>query len=274
MPMADAVLITPPELAALLEAPSPPLILDTRAAEAFAKRHLATAVHLDLWGFSLIDTDPAPLRAFLWMIEHVLALRGVTAERPVVVYGDGSDIRAARLFWFLDYFGHPDTRVLDGGINAWIAAGLPTTTDTTTPAPSTWTGARRDETLATWRDVFDRLGHEETVLLDTRSDGEYRGGVARAARGGAIPGAVHVEWSSNLTPDGRFKPPGELRSMYEAAGITPDREVIPYCQGAYRAAHSYLALRVLGFPRVRNYLGSWKEWGDREDLPVSTPAQE
>ena len=109
------------------------------------------------------------------------------------------------------------------------------------------------------------------MILDTRSDGEYCGTLVRAARGGAVPGAVHIEWTRNLSPDGRFKPAAELRKMYEAAGVTPDREVITYCHGGYRAAHSYLALRLLGYPKVRNYIGSWKEWGDRTDLPIEVP---
>jgi thiosulfate/3-mercaptopyruvate sulfurtransferase len=107
--------------------------------------------------------------------------------------------------------------------------------------------------------------------VDTRSDDEYRGRVARARRGGAIPGAVHLEWTANLTTDGEFKSSDELARMYAEQGVTPDREVITYCQGGYRAAHTYLALRLLGFPRVRNYTGSWKEWGDREDTPIECP---
>ncbi len=83
---------------------------------------------------------------------------------------------------------------------------------------------------------------------------------------------MHLEWKNNLTADGRYKPADELRSMYETAGVTPDREVVTYCQGGYRAAHTYLALRILGYPRVRNYTGSWKEWGDREDLPLEDAA--
>ncbi len=111
------------------------------------------------------------------------------------------------------------------------------------------------------------------MILDARTDGEFYGTTVRARRGGAIPGAVHVEWTRNLTPEGEFKPAAELKQMYEDAGVTPDREVITYCQGGYRAAHSYLALRLLGYPRVRNYVGSWKEWGDREELPIQTPTQ-
>jgi thiosulfate/3-mercaptopyruvate sulfurtransferase len=265
------ILVTPAELMTRLAGSTRPLLLDLRPAEQFAAGHLSGAVHLDLWGFSLIDTDPAPLRAFLWMVEHVLALRGVTAEQPVVLYGDHSDLRAARVFWFLEFFGHPDVRVLDGGARAWLAEGLPLSTQAVTPAASSWTGLRRSETLATWRDVSERLRAPDVAVLDTRTDEEYFGTNVRAARGGAVPGAIHVEWTDNLTPDGRFKPPDELRRMYESAGITPDREVITYCQGGYRAAHSYLALRLVGYPRVRNYLGSWKEWGDRTDLPIETP---
>lgn len=264
------LLITPAALSSALGSPNPPTLIDLRPAEQYAAGHLPGAVHLDLWGLSLTDTDPAPMKAFLWIIEHLLAERGVTADRPVVVYEETSGTRAARAFWFLEYFGHADVRVLDGGTRAWLAAGLPLSCDHVAPRPTTWTGQRRDELVATWRDVLDRLDAPEATIVDARSDGEYCGTTVRAARGGRIPHAVHLEWTSNLGPDGAFKPAAQLTAMYEAAGITPDREVVTYCQGGYRAAHSYLALRLLGYPRVRNYLGSWREWGDRTDLPIET----
>ncbi len=269
------LLITPRELAAAIHGdpslnPSRPLVLDMRAPEAYAAGHVPGALHLDLWGLSLTDTDPAPLNAFSWMIEHVLAIHGVSST-PVVVYGDQSDIRAARAFWFFEYFGHPSVRVLDGGFSAWSREQLPTTRDASPPPKSEWTGRREARTLATWRDVNAALSNPDVVILDTRSDGEYCGATVRAKRGGAIPGAVHVEWTRNLTPEGDFKPAAELQQMYDDAGVSKDREVITYCQGGYRAAHSYLALRLLGYPRVRNYIGSWKEWGDREELPIQQP---
>ena len=267
------LVVAPQELSELLDPPAGarPLLLDLRAPEAYAAGHVPGATHLDLWGVSLIDTDAAPLNAFMWMIEHVLAVHGVDAATPVVVYDEQSGIRAARAFWFLEYFGHPSVRLLDGGFNAWKAAGLPVTRDAEPPPKSEWTGRREGQTLATWKDVRNAIGRGDKVILDTRSDAEYAGTLVRAKRGGAVPGAVHIEWTRNLTPSGDFKPAGELKKMYEDAGVTPDREVITYCQGGYRAAHSYVVLRLLGYRRVRMYIGSWKEWGDRGDLPVELP---
>jgi thiosulfate/3-mercaptopyruvate sulfurtransferase len=209
----------------------------------------------------------------MWMIAHVFALRGVTDDREVVVYEGDSGMRAARAFWFLEYLGHPRVRVLDGGFTAWQAAGLPVSTEPVAPVASTWEGRLRPELVATWRDVRDRLGDPHAAIVDARSAAEYRGELVRARRGGRIPGAVHVEWKDNLGADGHFKSADALRAMYRAAGVEADREVVTYCQGGYRAAHAYLALRVLGFPRVRNYTGSWKEWGDRLDLPIEPPDQ-
>jgi thiosulfate/3-mercaptopyruvate sulfurtransferase len=267
------LIVSPQELAVILDAkaPRPPLLLDLRPPDAYAAGHIAGAIHLDLWGVSLIDTDPAPLQAFMWMIEHVLALHGVEATAPIVVYDEQSGVRAARAFWFLEYFGHQSVQLLDGGFNAWIAAGLPVTREAGPAPASEWKGTREPHTLATWKEVRNALGRGDTVILDTRSDGEYTGATVRARRGGAIPGAVHIEWTRNLTPAGDYKPADELKQLYQDAGVTPDREVITYCQGGYRAAHSYLALRLLGYPQVRVYVGSWKEWGDKEALPVELP---
>jgi thiosulfate/3-mercaptopyruvate sulfurtransferase len=268
----ETLLTTPAQLQERLGSPDLCLI-DARPAEQFAQGHIAGAVHWDLFGLSLVDTREQPLSAFLYMIQHLLEMRGVSETKEVVFYDEWSGMRAARGLWFMEFFGHPNARMLDGGTKAWQEAGLPLTTEAVAPKAAHFEVSERRDVLATVDDVLDALNKNDAAVLDTRSLGEYTGTHVRAARGGAIPGAIHIEWTDNLDSSGKFKSNVELETMYRRAGITPDKKVISYCQGGYRAAHSYVALRLIGFPRVRNYIGSWKEWGDRTDLPIETPAR-
>jgi len=263
----DTLLTTAQELQRKLGAANL-CIIDTRPAEDFAQGHIPGATHFDLFGLSLVDTTDAPLKAFMFMIHHVLELRGVSEVKEVVFYGANSDMRAARGVWFLEYYGHPNVKMLDGGFHAWQEASGSVTRDAAAPKAATFKLAERRDVLATVDDVLQSLNKKDIAILDTRSEGEHLGTLVRAARGGAIPGSIHIEWTDNLDADGKFKSNEQLKAMYEKAGITSEKEVVSYCQGGYRAAHSYIALRLLGFPKVRNYIGSWKEWGDRPDLPL------
>jgi thiosulfate/3-mercaptopyruvate sulfurtransferase len=248
------------------------VLLDLRPPEAFANGHIPGARSFDIFGISLMDTRPQALEAYLWIIEHLIQAKGVNGDSTVVIYDDVAGMRSARLFWFLEFFGHQAVHVLNGGFNAWTTAGLPTTRDAVVPKTGNFKMKQRRELLATAQDIVECLGNKDVTLIDTRSDGEFNGEVVRAARGGRIPGAIHLEWTNNLDDKGFFKDAADLKSMYSAKNITPDKEAIPYCQGGYRAAHTYLALRLIGYPRVRNYLGSWGEWGNRPDLPLEKNA--
>lgn len=248
-------------------------VMDLRPPEAYSNGHIPGARSFDIFGISLVDTRKQSLDAFLWIIEHLIQAKGVNSDSTVVVYDDIAGMRSARLFWFLEFFGHDDVHMLNGGFNAWQAAGLPVTHEAVVPKAGNFKMKPRRELLATVEDVQGSLSKSSAVIVDTRTDGEYTGETVRAARGGAIPGAVHLEWTKNLDEKGFFKSADELKKMYEARNIGPGKEVIPHCHGGYRSAHTYLALRLIGYPNVRNYLGSWGEWGNRLDLPIEHPSQ-
>src|SRR5262245_41564973 len=189
------------------------VIMDMRPPEAYSNGHIPGARSFDIFGISLLDTRPEPLKAFLWIIEHLIQAKGVNEDSTVVVYDDIAGMRSARLFWFLEFFGHNDVHMLNGGYNAWTAAGLPVTQEAVIPKTGNFKMKQRRELLATVDDVLGSIKKPGAVIVDTRSDAEYTGQLVRAARGGAIPGAVHLEWTNNLDDKGFFKTADQLSSM-------------------------------------------------------------
>ncbi len=246
-------------------------LLDVRVGERFAMGHLPGARHFSVYGVNTYDTDDAPLASFTRMWAFQLSLRGLTAEDTIVVYDDRTGESAARAFWFLEYLGHERVAVLDGGLPAWDRAGHPVERDADAPSSASYQYAPVRERVATWSDVVEAIDDPDRVILDTRRPAEYRGTECSTLRCGTVPGAVHLEWIEHLEADGRMKRSDALRTLFESRGVTPDREIVAFCNTGYRSAHAYLALRLLGYPRVRNYVGSWQEWGNREGCPVVTP---
>ena len=204
------------------------VILDVREATTFARGWIPGAVHFDLYGISLNDTSPQPLAAFMWMIQHLFELRGINLDKTVVFYEGIAGMRAARGFWLLEYLGHDDVHVLDGGFKAWQAAGYPVTTEPTQVHAVSFEPRVRPHSHISADELHGLLGSGDLAVLDTRTDGEYTGTNVRAARGGTIPGAVHIEWTHNLDANGAFKPAAALRAMYAAAGVRPDQTVVSF----------------------------------------------
>ncbi len=245
------------------------VLIDTRPAGEFWAGHLAGARHLDPFPFHYYDTSPKAIGEFTQQSEWIFSALGITGKETAVFYENDAGMRAARGAWILEYLGHPAVKILDGGLRALAGARMTEGADPVTPYP--FKASARPEILATYDQVIDALGRPGMRIFDVRSEAEYYGENVRAKRGGAIPGAINRDWVVSLDAEGKFKSPQELKAIFEALGFSPHDEIIAYCQGGYRAAHAYYALRLAGFPKARNYLGSWGEWGNREDLPIETP---
>ena len=246
-------------------------VVDVRVGECYAMGHIPGASHFSVYGVNIYDSDEAPLKSFTHMWAFLLGLRGITAHVTIVVYDDISGMSAARAFWFLEYLGHAHVHLLDGGFDAWRTAGLPMERDAQAPKAGVYEYETVRQRVATYQDMLDAIDVPGKVILDTRSRKEWLGTDRRAARGGTIPSAVHMDWENHLTADGKLKQADALRTMFEARGVTAEKEVLAFCNTGYRSAHAYLVLRMLGYPRVRNYVGSWQEWGNRDSCPAVTP---
>ncbi len=204
-------------------------VVDTRPTHAYAAGHIPGAIHLDLYSLSLNDTSEKPFKAFMWTIAYLLRQRGVDPTKTIIWYEDISGICSARGFWFCEYLGHEDVRVLDGGFNAYVAAGGAVSAEADEPPEvPAFPDAPKSHTHLDADTIHALLGDSEFAVLDTRTDDEHYGRSVRSARGGAIPGSVHIEWRNNLDENGAFKPAPELREMYQSAGITPEKRVMCY----------------------------------------------
>jgi thiosulfate/3-mercaptopyruvate sulfurtransferase len=237
--------------------------------------HITGAVKID-WHLDLNDpvtrdyVDGAGFAA-------LMSATGISRDTTIVLYGDKSNWWAAYALWVFSLFGHDDVRLLDGGRAAWVAEGRPLTREVPTPAASDYPVVERDDSaIRAFKD--DVLAHLGKPLIDVRSPGEYSGELLHmpdypqegAMRGGHIPGAASVPWAKAAAEDGRFRDRDELEEIYlDGAGLTPGDDVVAYCRIGERSSHTWFVLtHLLGFENVRNYDGSWTEWGNAVRVPV------
>jgi thiosulfate/3-mercaptopyruvate sulfurtransferase len=202
--------------------------------------------------------------------EQMMARLGISNATRVVVYDERGGIYAARLWWVLNYFGHANTALLNGGWIKWTAERRETTTKEPAVATAAFTARPQPRWLATAADVVAAIDKPSTRIVDARTQAEIEGTDLRnIRRGGFVPSSVPVYWEDLLDPQRKtFKSADELRKIYEDRGILPSQEVIAYCQVGMRASVDLFALHLIGYDKLRNYLGSWEEWGNRDDLPL------
>jgi thiosulfate/3-mercaptopyruvate sulfurtransferase len=210
--------------------------------------------------------------------EELMGSRGIGNDATVVLYGDKNNWFAAYAYWYLKIYGHQDVRLLDGGRQKWIDEGRELTTDAPSVSPASYSATPRDESIRVYRDtVLGGLGADGIALVDVRSPQEYSGELMAppgyeqegASRTGHIPGAQSIPWAQAVRDDGTFKAVDDLRQLYGGKGVTGNKEVRAYCRIGERSAHTWFVLReLLGYENVKNYDGSWTEWGNLVDVPI------
>jgi thiosulfate/3-mercaptopyruvate sulfurtransferase len=210
--------------------------------------------------------------------ERLMSSRGIGNDTTLVLYGDRNNWFAAYAYWYVKIYGHEDARILDGGRQKWIDEQRELTIDEPTVEAATYAAQERDESIRTYRDaVRETIGADGQALVDVRSPQEFSGDLVAppgyeqegAQRGGHIPSAESIPWAQAVRDDGTFKSAADLRELYTARGVTEEKSVTAYCRIGERSAHTWFVLReLLGYEDVKNYDGSWTEWGNLVEVPI------
>ena len=249
------------------------LLIDIRGSHSYSDGHIPGAINLCSHDRFVHSTSRIGLNRFSRELLSFYTEAGVATSRPVVVYEETTSMRAARECWMLQYLGHPDVRMLQGGLQAWLAVGGELTDAVPASVPGAFLYQPQTDMVANIDGILSLSGRDHVTILDVRSHEEFTGtgGSACCWRRGRIPGAVRVEWTNFLDKaSGRLKSSAAIQRVLQDANIPPDNQIIAYCHRGARSALVYCALKYSGCRRVKNYIGSWHEWAARSDTPVET----
>lgn len=266
-----ALLIEPGPLAAYLDSISnPPLILDVSSAATFAKHHLPGAIHIAPKELQCASPPTPGKLPSETQLQALFSRVGLSQDRHVVVYDDEGGGWAGRLIWTLDVLGYSNYSYLNGGIHAWLAAGHSVESIVQAPQPCDFSVQIDRSVIAEIDDILPRLGDSDVGVWDARSPEEYNGTKLLAKRGGHIPGAVNIDWLELIDKAQAFRLVDleSLQQRLNTLGLSSDKEIITHCQTHHRSGLSYLVMKILGYPRIKGYHGSWSEWGNRDDTPI------
>ena len=275
-----AALVTTDWVAEHLNDPKVRLIEVDVDTTAYDQGHIPGAVGLN-WSTELSDQIRRDIPTKdAW--EQLLSRCGVGQDTKIVFYGDNNNWFAAYAYWVATMYGHGDIALMNGGRKKWELEGRALTTDAASVTPTQYRAKDPDLAYRAYmKDVMPYVGAPAgKALVDVRSPAEYQGEIIAppglpetAQRCGHIPGAQNIPWGQAANEDGTFKSPDELRQLYGGKGVTPDKEVIAYCRIGERSSHTWFVLKhLLGYPNVRNYDGSWTEWGSVIGAPIDNPA--
>jgi thiosulfate/3-mercaptopyruvate sulfurtransferase len=232
--------------------------------------HIPGAVFVDrktVW--DKVDGIPGMLPSVETMVQ-ALENAGISSDSMVVIYDNKGGQWASRLFWALEYLGHRDVHILNGGWNKWVQEKRAVQAASSVPPRGKFIPHIQSGLLATEGWILENLSNPDVLIVDTRSPKEYAGEDVRSARGGHIPGAVNINWISNLKSDDSktFAREEELAELYDSQKISKNKIIVTHCQTGVRGTHTYFVLKLLGYPRVQVYDGSWAEWGNDWEAPV------